>query len=87
MPTSLKSGSMPNVRASSGMIGTTRLPTFLSRSRFRSRRVNAIVVDAAAEPEPFANSANAVSAGSSSGRARTTRFGTEPPSALRRSSM
>src|SRR5439155_12398794 len=58
---------MPNVRASSGMIGTMRLPTFLSRSRFRSRRVNAIVVDAAALPEPFANSAKADASGCSSG--------------------
>ncbi len=32
---------MPNVRASSGTIGTIRSPTFGSRSRFRSGRVDA----------------------------------------------
>ena len=47
MPTSLKSGSMPKVRASSGMIGTIRGPSSGSRMRFRSRRVNAIVVETA----------------------------------------
>ena len=47
MPTSLNSGSMPNVRASSGMIGTMRLPISGSRMRLRSRRVNTIVVETA----------------------------------------
>ena len=78
---------MPKVRASSGMIGTTRLPTFVSRSRFRSSRAKAIVVEAAAVPEPLANSLKADGSGSASLLVRTTRFGTEPPSALRRSSM
>src|SRR6266540_4200509 len=79
MPTSLNRGSIPNVRASSGMIGTTRLPSVWSRSRFRMRRVNAIVVEAAALPEPLANSANAVSAGAPSGFARMTRRGVTQP--------
>ena len=35
---------MPNVRASSGMIGTTRGPMCSSRARLRSRRVKPIVV-------------------------------------------
>ena len=35
---------MPNVRASSGMIGTTRGPKSLSRIRSRNKRTNAIVV-------------------------------------------
>src|ERR1041385_3932434 len=64
---------MPKVRASSGMIGTIRLPTVLSRSRFRSRRVNAMVVDAAAAPLPLENSANTLGAGVASGFARTRR--------------
>ena len=37
---------MPNVRASSGTIGTTSLPSSLSRSSFDSIRTNTIVVDA-----------------------------------------
>ena len=47
MPISRNSTSSPNVRASSGMIGTTRLPQFGSRTRFRSSFANAIVVDTA----------------------------------------
>ena len=35
---------MPKVRASSGMIGTTRAPTSGSRIRLRSSRVKTIVV-------------------------------------------
>ena len=37
---------MPNVRASSGTIGTTSLPISLSRSSFASIFTNTIVVDA-----------------------------------------
>ena len=39
------SDSITNVRASSGMIGTIRLPTSLSRMRSRRKRTNAIVVE------------------------------------------
>ena len=46
MPYLLNSASMPNVRASSGTIGTTRRPISLSRSSFDSSRTNTIVVDA-----------------------------------------
>ena len=38
---------MPNVRASSGMIGTMRLPHSGSRSRLRSSLANAMVVETA----------------------------------------
>src|SRR3990170_2222550 len=38
MPTARKSDSMPNVRASSGTIGTTSSPTVLSRRSFASIR-------------------------------------------------
>ena len=43
---------MPKVRASSGMMGTIRLPMPLSRIRLRIRRAKAIVVDASWVPEP-----------------------------------
>ena len=80
---------MPNVRASSGMIGTTRGPKCSSRARLRSRRVKPIVVDTACSPEPPQHlGERASSAGSSSGRrVRTMRRGSEPPSARRRSIM
>ena len=46
MPTARNSDSMPNVRASSGTIGTTSSPISLSRSSFDSSRTNTIVVEA-----------------------------------------
>ena len=60
---------MPNVRASSGMIGTTCLPNCSSRARLRSRRVKPIVVLTTFVPEPFASSSNDASAGSCIGAA------------------
>ena len=84
MPTSLKSGSIPKVRASSGMIGTIRDPSSLSRMRFRRTRVKTIVVETAVS-EPAANSLSTVSAGFASGLDRTIRLGISPPSARRRS--
>src|SRR5205807_1226633 len=58
MPNSVKSGSIPNVRASSGMIGTMRLPICLSRISPRSNPVKAIVVEAARLPDPLNSSSN-----------------------------
>ena len=58
MPISRNNASMPNVRASSGMIGTMRLPIFLLRSSAVTNRTNAIVVDASIAPEPLKNSPN-----------------------------
>ena len=84
MPTSLNSGSMPNVRASSGMIGTMRGPSSLSRIRLRRIRVKTIVVDTAVEL-PAANSWSTSGAGAGNGFERTSRLGISPPSALRRS--
>ena len=79
---------MPKVRASSGMIGTTRGPNLSSRARLRSMRVNAMVVLTACVPEPASNSANAAGSGRSSGlRVRTRRWGSGPSSARRRSIM
>ena len=43
---------MPNVRASSGTIGTTRSPNPSALVRLRSRRVKAVVVEASTLPEP-----------------------------------
>ena len=45
--------SMPKVRASSGTMGTTRLPMALSRARVESSRTNAIVVDTLRSPVPW----------------------------------
>jgi hypothetical protein len=76
---------MPKVRASSGTIGTTLDPNRLSRHRLRSRRVKAVVVDAACLPDPASTSANAFSSGGSIGRrAVVVRRGSEPSRACRR---
>ena len=54
---------MPNVRASSGMIGTTRWPRSLFfKSVFRID-TKAIVVETGRPPDPFSDSANSVSSG------------------------
>ena len=79
--------SMPKVRNSSGAIGTMRGPMFGSLMRSLSWRTSAIVVATDCLPEPCLSSAYALSPGSVSGSARTTRLGSEPPSFLRRSSM
>ena len=44
---------MPNVRASSGMIGTMRWPKSFARRRSFSSRTNAMVVAISCVPEPF----------------------------------
>ena len=77
---------MPNVRASSGMIGTTRAPNPGPGRRLRSSRVNAVVVDAGLLAGP---AAELVEHGVGREReglgGRTTRLGSEPSSARRRS--
>ena len=45
--------SMPKVRASSGTMGTTRLPTFLSRISVCSACTKAIVVEISRSPVPW----------------------------------
>ena len=75
---------MPNVRASSGMIGTIRGPSSGSRMRFLSIRVKAIVVDTGVE-EPAANSASNEGFTSGNTTGWTRRTGSVPPSARRRS--
>ena len=60
---------MPKVRASSGMIGTTRVPMPLSRMRFLIMRAKAMVVETAWPPDPLRNSSRADGSGAGSGRA------------------
>src|ERR1022692_2606230 len=65
MPNCRNSDSMPNVRASSGMMGTTRLPSagFLSSSV--RTRTKAMVVDTSRPCEPASDSARYSSGGAS----------------------
>lgn len=48
-----KRDSIPKVRASSGTIGTQRLPVSLSRIRSFTRRTNAMVVAISCLPDPL----------------------------------
>ena len=58
--------SMPKVRDSSGTIGTTRLPMFLSLTRMFRMRTNAMVVDDSRSSELFSSGSKADSGGISS---------------------
>ena len=79
---------MPNVRASSGTMGTTRGPNASSRMRFRSRPVMAMVVDTARPSDPLARPVNTDGSGSVRGRLlRIRRLGMDPPRARRRCTM
>ena len=71
---------MPNVRASSGTMGTTSLPISGSRSILRSIPTNAIVVETSRPSLPVRNSLNSSSWSATSGFDRALRFGTYPPS-------
>ena len=73
---------MPKVRASSGMIGTTRRPIFSSRHRLRNNRVNPIVVLTGNSPDPIRSSWKTSSAGSESGRLTATRRVGDPAERL-----
>src|SRR5271170_7244937 len=84
MPTSVNNPSMPNVRASSGIMGTIFDPMFLSRNNEDKRRTKLLVVEVGAEPEPLMYSGKDSSLGVFNGSAVTTRLGTKPPSSLRR---
>ena len=76
---------MPKVRASSGTIGTTSLPISGWRSSFDNIRTNTAVVDALRLAVPCENSAKTSSSDGRIAGAVTTRRGTAPPSAVRRS--
>ena len=77
--------SMPNVRDSSGTIGTTRGPICLSRSSVLRTRTKAIVVETSRSPVPCNWPLKALSSGTASGSASRRRAGRLPPSAARRS--
>ena len=66
---------MPNVRASSGMMGTIRLPISGSRRSLENIRTKAIVVEACRPCVPFRNSSKTSSAGTASGLVLTCRLG------------
>ncbi len=85
MPALGNSDSMPKVRASSGTIGTQRLPVASSRSRSLTRRTNAMVVAISWLPDPLARVSNGLAGGSGNATACTLRAGAGPPSAARRS--
>ncbi len=76
---------MPNVRDSSGTIGTMWRPSCLSRSSAERIRTNAIVVEISRSPLPSSWPLNVSSGGIGSGAASALRCGSEPPSSRRRS--
>ncbi|KAG1438806.1 hypothetical protein G6F55_013866 [Rhizopus delemar] len=79
LPTCRNMPSMPNVRDSSGTLGTTRGPTSGSFSNSASTRTNAIVVENSRPSLPFRCEANASSAGVASGPGPAGRRGRWPP--------
>ena len=78
---------MPKVRLSSGTIGTTYLPIFLSRQSAFSARTKAIVVEICRSPVSFRSASNSDRSGMSSGSLSCRRTGNAPPSASRRFRM
>ena len=78
---------MPNVRDSSGTIGTTRLPICLSRSSVVRIRTNAIVVEIVRSPVrlELRVERRQLRHGQGLGRRRPPRPAATPPSASRRS--
>ena len=77
---------MPKVRASSGMMGTTRFPIPGSRTRLRTKRLKAMVV-LAGRSDPLKSSSKTAGWGSGIDDGCTFRSGRKPPSWARRSSM
>ena len=79
---------MPKVRLSSGTIGTTNLPMFLSRRSAFSARTKAIVVEICRSPVSLSSASKAERSGISSfGASSCWRTGNGPPSASRRFRM
>ena len=76
MPTVRNNDSMPNVRASSGTMGTMSLPISGSLSIFRSIPTNAIVVETSLPSLPSRNSLKSSSWSATIGFERTLRCGT-----------
>ena len=80
--------SMPKVRLSSGTIGTTYLPIFLSRQSELSARTKHIVVEISRSPVSFSSASKIERSGISSfGASSCLRCGKAPPSASRRFRM
>ncbi len=75
MPTWRNNPSMPNVRASSGTIGTTRGPMPLSRTSAVKIRTNAIVVENSRSPLDSSWPLKKSSSGMWSGSTRVRRVG------------
>jgi hypothetical protein len=75
MPSWRNMPSIPKVRASSGTIGTTNLPTFLSRIRAVSRRTKAMVVDISFSPVPSSRDLKLSRPGTCRDSARSWRTG------------
>ena len=63
MPSCLNIPSIPNVRDSSGTIGTTRLPKSLSLTSVPRIRTKAIVVEKVRSPELLRSESNTESVG------------------------
>src|SRR5216683_6341466 len=74
MPAVRKSDSMPNVRASSGTMGTTSLPISTSLSILRSMPTNAIVVETSLPSLPSWNSLKSSSWSAARGDRKSTRL-------------
>ena len=85
MPYWRNSDSMPKVRASSGMIGTTYLPMLWSFSSSVSTRTKAMVVETSLPCDPPSDSANSSTGGAWMSILGTTRAGKLPPMTLLRS--
>ena len=85
MPSWRNIPSIPKVRASSGTIGTTCLPIFLSLARVESMRTKAMVVESSRLPLPLVRASKASRPGISSGSSSCLRSGRYPPNSLRRS--
>ena len=79
--------SMPKVRDSSGTIGTTCLPMFLSRMSVWSICTNAIVVEISRSSVLLRNRSKADSGGTASGSVLRRRAGRKPPRSMRRAFM
>ena len=87
MPSWRNMPSIPNVRASSGTIGTMYLPMALSRNMVDKIRTNAMVVDISRSPVLTNIFSKVDNGGITNSLPLRRRAGTEPPMAARRSAM
>ncbi|MNC40114.1 hypothetical protein D3C75_888050 [compost metagenome] len=80
MPSWRNMPSMPKVRASSGMIGTMRLPRSLSLTSCERMRTKAMVVEISRSPVPSRIALRVSSGGVGMLKLLLRRCGTKPPS-------